>query len=180
MAATTVPSMPAIDISKLATLDERTPAPPRTAARDAFAPPPSSTPSHFLSQAFKPPPEAGELGEEELIVERSTRAIRLANQFRDAEVPEPDALSADGSSRTLRSSRSPLRTPSSPPGRASQSSLHRPSSPPLRPSQSSLRSPASASGSSTALVPPAVRGAVVWLAVAAVVAIAVLVLVMHH
>jgi hypothetical protein len=198
MLATTVPSMPAIDISKLAALDERTAAPPRTpAAAAAFAPPPeafapppapassaSSAPGthpHFLSQAFKPPPEAGELGEEELVVERSTRAIRLAKQFRNAEVPEPEARSGRSSRSSLGASSSPpahesrssLRTPSSPPARESRSSLRTPSSPPARASQSSLRAPASASGSSTRVGAPPVRGSLLVLALVAAVAIAI-------
>jgi hypothetical protein len=192
MLATTVPSMPAIDISKLAALDERTSAPPRTPAAaaafalpsDAFAPPPTAAPPassaprassasgtspHLLSQAFKPPPEAGELGEEELVVERSTRAIRLANQFRNAEVPEPDAP------RAARSSRSSLRAPSSPPARESRSSLRTPSSPPARASQSSLRAAlsASASGSSTRVDARPARSSLLVLALVAAVAIAI-------
>jgi hypothetical protein len=168
MAASTVPSMPAIDISQLATLDERTGAGPddpsessrrsrssrgsagsraAPAASEAFAPPTTAagTPAHLLSQAFKPPPEAGEMEDEELAVERSTRAIRIANQFRNAQAPEPAASPPAEAARSLRVSRSSLRTPSSPPdpsprsSRSSRSSL-RPESPTAEPARPGIRS----------------------------------------
>lgn len=83
-------AVPAIDISQLARLDELTDAPapgvaPAHAARDPFAPP---TDEPAPENPFAPPPGAfgpaddGALrDEQELAVERSTRAIRIANQL---------------------------------------------------------------------------------------------------
>jgi hypothetical protein len=95
--------MPAIDISQLARLDEvdaptrrgpeqrssvRAPgsasASATTMPPDAFAPPPD---------AFAPPPEAGQDEVQELEVERSTRAIRIASQFRSAQMAIPPVVS---------------------------------------------------------------------------------------
>jgi hypothetical protein len=54
----------------------------------------AGSPGSGPSQAFAPPPEAGD-DDQELGVERSTRAIRIANQFRDGSaVPSPAASPA--------------------------------------------------------------------------------------
>lgn len=83
-------AVPAIDISQLARLDELTDAPRAGSAqpakaRDPFAPP-AAEPSP--ASRFAPPPGAfGPAGdsdaqdEQELAVERSTRAIRIANRL---------------------------------------------------------------------------------------------------
>jgi len=90
--------VPAIDISQLARLDELTGAPgagvaPAHAARDPFAPP---TVEPAPENQFAPPPGAfGPAGEaqdeQDLAVERSTRAIRIANQLGQQPAARPPA-----------------------------------------------------------------------------------------
>jgi hypothetical protein len=82
--------MPAIDISKLARLDELGGPPPlddamlpASFAPAAFAPPPVVGPAAPRLPAFAPPHEAEE---EALGVERSTRAIRIERQWQHDKV----------------------------------------------------------------------------------------------
>jgi hypothetical protein len=80
--------MPEIDISKLARLDELGGPPPvedrslpASFAPAAFAPPPVVGPAAPHASAFAPPHEAGASDDQALGVERSTRAIRIDNQW---------------------------------------------------------------------------------------------------
>lgn len=74
--------MPAIDISQLARLDELGQPPPA-----AFAPPPAGFAP--TTAAFRPPPE---ITDAPLGVERSTRAIRIENQWqRDRDAKQAQA-----------------------------------------------------------------------------------------
>ena len=76
--------MPAIDISQLAALDERDPGSARRAPAPAAADP-----------RFAPPAELDGAGDDQpLDVERSTRAIRLENEFRAAQAPRAAPRSA--------------------------------------------------------------------------------------
>jgi hypothetical protein len=91
--------MPSIDISALGELAARPPevgTPPRAPApshrRTATGAPVESgaaSAAHVGSQAFLPPAAAGEDDLAEIGVERSTRAIRIANQFRSAPSASP-------------------------------------------------------------------------------------------
>jgi hypothetical protein len=83
-------ALPAIDISKLSTLDERH-LPPRASAApaaDAFAPP-GVHGGRAPPSAFAPPPDGSD---QPLGVERSTRAIRIENQWeRERAVKQAEA-----------------------------------------------------------------------------------------
>jgi hypothetical protein len=97
--------MPTIDISQLTALDDRAPDPPRrapAAAPDPFAPPPAAS--------FAPPREPGDAGDDQVIgVERSTRAIRIENQFRAAQP------ASRGSARSIAAPAASAPSPASPP-----------------------------------------------------------------
>lgn len=84
-------AMPAIDISKLARLDERGGPPPVEHVED------NSLPANFAPAAFAPPPVVGpaapaafgpphEADDQALGVERSTRAIRIDSQWQREKV----------------------------------------------------------------------------------------------
>lgn len=105
-------AIPAIDISKLARLDELAGAPATDRARAAagglgpFAPPPDAFappreahavrtpgPPAGAARVFEPPAEDPESADQVLEVERSTRAIRLEQRYRDAQAASPPAAS---------------------------------------------------------------------------------------
>jgi len=64
---------------------------PRTSTRDKA---PQVAASDLPSQAFAPPPEDPEGEDDEIAVERSTRAIRIAREFERAQAAAPAAAAS--------------------------------------------------------------------------------------